>query len=74
MVLHRLEGADSLAELLPLAGVLYGQVYHALRQTQGLGGAAQRTAIQRTGDQRLRLLAFGDHGGCVGRLYCVKSA
>ena len=49
VVFHRLEGADGLAELLALAGVLHRDIDHALGQSQGLGGAAKGTAIQGRG-------------------------
>ena len=46
MVFDRLEGADGDTKLLPLPGILYRQVDHALGQPQTLGGHAEGAVIE----------------------------
>jgi hypothetical protein len=59
-VLHGLEGADRLPELLAIARVRDRDIDHALGQSQALGGSAERAAVQRRIDQRTTRSARGD--------------
>jgi hypothetical protein len=59
-MLHGLERADGLAELLALRGIGDGLGDQAVAHAERLRRAGERAAVERRGEQVVRALALGD--------------